>query len=402
MKKKIIALFIVLFSILAFVIITRNPKVANQIIISTEDIYDNISGKNEDTTDISEIKINELEFKNSSYYYTKLTDEQKKIYKSVGVAVKNLDSNAKIKDYAFVDDNTTMSDVKVAIQNFFLDHPEVFYVSNDYTVSTIELFNSKRIEVELTYLVKDKNDLSKKVSEIKSVIDPIINQAKNMDKFNAELYIHDKICEMCTYYKYTNIENVPEECHTIYGCLVNKQAVCDGLSKSLQLMLDKVEIENILVTGRLHDQAHAWNMINLEDKWYHVDITSDKSVKSESGKEEIIHSYFNVTSERIKNTNSLDMENILPVANSTDNNYYIKTGKYINISDSFSFKLKEILKNNDNNNLVEFAVDKRMSAVPEKMSYVLQDSNYSEYTNRNLIRFNYYNVLNTYIILKNN
>ena len=96
------------------------------------------------------------------------------------------------------------------------------------------------------------------------------------------------------------------------------------------------------------------------------------------------------------------MENILPVANSTDNNYYIKTGKYINISDSFSFKLKEILKNNDNNNLVEFAVDKRMSAVPEKMSYVLQDSNYSEYTNRNLNRFNYYNVLNTYIILKNN
>ena len=40
MKKKVISLFIVLFSILAFVIITRNPKVANQIITSTEDIYD--------------------------------------------------------------------------------------------------------------------------------------------------------------------------------------------------------------------------------------------------------------------------------------------------------------------------------------------------------------------------
>ena len=402
MKKKIIALFIILFSILAVVIITRNPKVANQIIISTEDIYDNISGKNEEITDVKGININELEIKNSSYYYEKLTDEQKKIYKAVAVAIKNLDSNAKIKEYNFTDDNTTMKDVKAAIQNLFLDHPEVFYVSNDYTVSTIELLNSKRIEIDLKYLVKDKNDLNKKLTEIKNVIDPIINDAKNMDKFDAELYIHDKICEMCTYYKYSNIEDVPEECHTIYGCLVNKQAVCDGLSKSLQIMLDKVEIDNVLVTGNLQNQAHAWIMVKLGDNWYHVDITSNKSVRNESGKEEIIHSYFNITSERIKKTNSIDIEEQLPEASATEYNYYLKTDKYISLTDNFSYKLKNILKNNQNSRLVEFAADPRTSAVPEKMSYVLQDSNYSEYVNKALNRFNYYNVLNTYILLKNN
>lgn len=402
MKKKVIALFIILFSILAVVIITRNPKVANQIIISTEDIYDNISGKNEEITDVKGININELEIKNSSYYYEKLTDEQKKIYKAVAVAIKNLDSNAKIKEYNFTDDNTTMKDVKAAIQNLFLDHPEVFYVSNDYTVSTIELLNSKRIEIDLKYLVKDKNDLNKKITEIKNVIDPIINDAKNMDKFDAELYIHDKICGMCTYYKYSNIEDVPEECHTIYGCLVNKQAVCDGLSKSLQIMLDKVEIDNILVTGNLQNQAHAWIMVKLGDNWYHVDITSNKSVRNESGKEETIHSYFNITSERIKKTNSIDIEEQLPEASATEYNYYLKTDKYISLTDNFSYKLKNILKSNQNSRLAEFAADPRMSTVPEKMSYVLQDSNYSEYVNKALNRFNYYNVLNTYILLKNN
>lgn len=402
MKKKIISLFIILFSILAVVIITRNPKVANQIIISTEDIYDNISGKNEEITDVKGININELEIKNSSYYYEKLTDEQKKIYKTVAVAIKNLDSNAKIKEYNFTDDNTTMKDVKAAIHNLFLDHPEVFYVSNDYTVSTIELLNSKRIEIDLKYLVKDKNDLNKKITEIKNVIDPIINDAKNMDKFDAELYIHDKICEMCTYYKYSNIEAVPEECHTIYGCLVNKQAVCDGLSKSLQIMLDKVEIDNILVTGNLQNQAHAWIMVKLDDNWYHMDITSNKSVRNESGKEEIIHSYFNITSERIKKTNSIDIEEQLPEASATEYNYYLKTDKYISLTDNFSYKLKNILKNNQNSRLAEFAADPRLSTVPEKISYVLQDSNYSEYVNKALNRFNYYNVLNSYIILKNN
>ena len=313
-----------------------------------------------------------------------------------------MDSNAKIKEYNFTDDNTTMKDVKAAIQNLFLDHPEVFYVSNDYTVSTIELLNSKRIEIDLKYLVKDKNDLNKKITEIKNVIDPIINDAKNMDKFDAELYIHDKICEMCTYYKYSNIEAVPEECHTIYGCLVNKQAVCDGLSKSLQIMLDKVEIDNILVTGNLQNQAHAWIMVKLDDNWYHMDITSNKSVRNESGKEEIIHSYFNITSERIKKTNSIDIEEQLPEASATEYNYYLKTDKYISLTDNFSYKLKNILKNNQNSRLAEFAADPRLSTVPEKISYVLQDSNYSEYVNKALNRFNYYNVLNSYIILKNN
>ena len=157
MKKKVISLFIILFSILAVVIITRNPKVANQIIISTEDIYDNISGKNEEITDVKGININELEIKNSSYYYEKLTDEQKKIYKAVAVAIKNLDSNAKIKEYNFTDDNTTMKDVKAAIQNLFLDHPEVFYVSNDYTVSTIELLNSKSSKITVYFLIQKIN-----------------------------------------------------------------------------------------------------------------------------------------------------------------------------------------------------------------------------------------------------
>ena len=402
MKKKIISLFIILFSILAVVIITRNPKVANQIIISTEDIYDNISGKNHEIIDVKGININELEIKNSSYYYEKLTDEQKKIYKAVAVAIKNLDSSAKIKDYSFTEDNTTMKDVKAAIQNLFLDHPEVFYVSNDYTVSTIELLNSNRIEIDLAYLVKDKSDLNKKITEIKNVIEPIVNDAKNMDKFDAELYIHDKICEMCTYYKYSSIEDVPEECHTIYGCLVSKQAVCDGMSKALQVMLDNVGIENILVTGNLQNQAHAWNMVKLDENWYHVDITSNKSVRNESGKEEIIHSYFNITSERIKKTNSIDMEEQLPEANVSEYNYYLKTDKYISLTDNFSLKLKNILKNNKNSSLTEFSTDPRLSTVPEKMSYVLQDSNYSEYVNKALNRFNYYNVLNTYILLKNN
>lgn len=401
MKRKIFAIILILiFVILLFIVIT-NRKVANQIIVSAEDIYDNIFG-NEEVVDVGEIIINELQPKNATFYYSKLSDDQKKIYKSVANAVKNLDSNAKIKEYNYIDDNTTMKDAKVAIQNFFLDHPEVFYVNNDYTVSTIDLVNSNRIEIELSYSVKNKNDLNEKISEINSVLNPIITEAKKMDKFNAEVYIHDKICEICKYYKYTDINEVPEESHGIYGCLVLKQAVCDGLSKALMVALDKVEIENILITGYLQNQAHAWNLVNLDDNWYHVDITSNKSVKNEeNNKEEIVHSYFNITTDQIKKTNEIDLENEIPIANSSENNYYVKTGKYINLTDDFLVKLKNILDNNKNENLVEFAVDTKVKSVPEKMVYVFQDSRYHKYVDTNANKFNYYNILNSYILLIN-
>ena len=401
MKRKIFAIILILiFVILLFIVIT-NRKVANQIIVSAEDIYDNIFG-NEEVVDVGEIIINELQPKNATFYYSKLSDDQKKIYKSVANAVKNLDSNAKIKEYNYIDDNTTMKDAKVAIQNFFLDHPEVFYVNNDYTVSTIDLVNSNRIEIELSYSVKNKNDLNEKISEINSVLNPIITEAKKMDKFNAEVYIHDKIFEICKYYKYTDINEVPEESHGIYGCLVLKQAVCDGLSKALMVALDKVEIENILITGYLQNQAHAWNLVNLDDNWYHVDITSNKSVKNEeNNKEEIVHSYFNITTDQIKKTNEIDLENEIPIANSSENNYYVKTGKYINLTDDFLVKLKNILDNNKNENLVEFAVDTKVKSVPEKMVYVFQDSRYHKYVDTNANKFNYYNILNSYILLIN-
>ena len=143
-------------------------------------------------------------------------------------------------------------------------------------------------------------------------------------------------------------------------------------------------------------------MVNLDDEWYHVDITSNKSVKNETNNsEEIIHSYFNITTEQIKNSNAIDKEENLPHANSDKYNYYIKKGKYIASGENFVSKLKKILDENENDNLIEFAVDSKLNSVPDKMVYVFQDDEYEKYVDKNASRFNYYNVLNTYILLAN-
>ena len=117
--------------------------------------------------------------------------------------------------------------------------------------------------------------------------------------------------------------------------------------------------------------------------------------------EEIIHSYFNITTEQIKSSNTIDKEENLPHANSDKYNYYIKKGKYIASGENFVSKLKKILDENENDNLIEFAVDSKVNSVPDKMVYVFQDDEYEKYVDKNASRFNYYNVLNTYILLAN-
>lgn len=149
MIKKIFTIIVTLIFILFTAFILLNKNFANQIVISAEDVYDKVTGDYEIPEDVSEIKINELQPENSTFYYNLLNENQKNIYKAVAIAVKNLNKKAKVKEYNYIDDNNIMTDAKKAMENFFLDHPEVFYVNNEYTVSTIDLVSSKRIEIEI-------------------------------------------------------------------------------------------------------------------------------------------------------------------------------------------------------------------------------------------------------------
>ena len=134
MIKKIFTIIVTLLFILFTAFILLNKNFANQIVISAEDVYDKVTGDYEIPEDVSEIKINELQPENSTFYYNLLNENQKNIYKAVAIAVKNLNKKAKVKEYNYIDDNNIMTDAKKAMENFFLDHPEVFYVNNEYTV----------------------------------------------------------------------------------------------------------------------------------------------------------------------------------------------------------------------------------------------------------------------------
>ena len=59
----------------------------------------------------------------------------------------------------------------------------------------------------------------------------------------------------------------------------------------MQLLCDEVGIPCGLVYGSSRGEGHMWNLINLDDGWYHLDVTWDDDETNGV----ISHRYFNVT-----------------------------------------------------------------------------------------------------------
>ncbi len=345
----------------------------------------------------NDFEINRLKLKNQSFYYNSLSSENKKIYTAIANGIKKFNKSIALKEYEIIDNDTTMSDIDKSMQAFFADHPEVFYVSSKYTVLTKTTAFNEYVELELEYTLSNSSELDTKISEIENKINEYIEYTKGKDDFESELILHDMLGKNVKYYEYNDVELVPQECHTIYGAFLSNQSVCDGFSKALQILLDRKGIESIIVFGNLENEAHAWNLVNLNNSWYHLDLTSDKSIKDIS-ENIVLHTYFNLTTNAIKGTHTIDSEEILPISNNEEYNYYIKKNKVLKFEDVFMKKFKSLLDNNENQYLLEFS-SSDVDDVPEQMVKFLSRNQYTDYISNNKIT--YYNILNTYVLMKN-
>ena len=62
--------------------------------------------------------------------------------------------------------------------------------------------------------------------------------------------------------------------HSILGAFTEQRFVCEGYAKLFQLLLNYSGIEEIYIIGVGNGDAHAWNVIQMDDgKWYWFDAT---------------------------------------------------------------------------------------------------------------------------------
>ncbi len=119
--------------------------------------------------------------------------------------------------------------------------------------------------------------------------------------------IHDHIIDH-TQYNTGKADDMGD--HTPYGVFVLGRSVCEGYTLAAKLLLDEAGIENLLVEGSGRGENHIWNMVKLDDKYYHLDVTWDDPVDERGGKEYKEYDYFLVSDEVMKKDHQWDGDDV--------------------------------------------------------------------------------------------
>lgn len=96
--------------------------------------------------------------------------------------------------------------------------------------------------------------------------------AEAADDYSRAKWLHDYLARHAHY----------DVSYTIYdphGVLLLGTGVCQSFAMAYQQLLQAVNIKNRYVTGlgkgNASWESHAWNLVCLDGKWYHVDVTWD-------------------------------------------------------------------------------------------------------------------------------
>jgi hypothetical protein len=119
--------------------------------------------------------------------------------------------------------------------------------------------------------------------------------------------------------------------HNAYGAIINKLAVCDGFSSAFTLLAQKLGFKCMLVFGRSAYTStslsnHAWNIVKVQNRYYHFDITWDARRYNELSL--LSYIYFALPDDEIVNDHKWNKTST-PACTDDNFSYYIKNGLYI-------------------------------------------------------------------------
>ena len=118
-------------------------------------------------------------------------------------------------------------------------------------------------------------------------------QLKNLNDIETVLAVHDYLVLNTDYDQLTAASGSGGVSHYAEGLLLNNLAVCSGYASTFQLlmMIAGVDCEYVFT------DSHAWNLVQIDEEWYHIDVTWDDPVSEES--DTILYTHFMMTDEEI-------------------------------------------------------------------------------------------------------
>lgn len=283
MKKKCTLIFLIIFLLYTatFSSLTNTEVYATTYKKFKIDICEN---ENMDITYKSEY---------DSEYWNFIEDKYQKCYYQEIVNADFSESNKK-NVCVFKDDDLNKYSIKAvhkAFQFARLDHPELELLNMNYNIHSIGTKKNCIYKI-LSYSSDDYSEYQRKLNEVNVEIKDLVDEVNNTESIiNKHRLIYDwitsnvKYCRsgneskfiIYLYDEYTLGSLKTDSTQNIYGAIVEKKAICDGISDAYKYICNQCGLECIIVNGYVmsdnEKDYHSWNLVKVYDSWYLVDAT---------------------------------------------------------------------------------------------------------------------------------
>lgn len=220
----------------------------------------------------------------AGFYYRQLSKEQRMAYDAMRAGFEALASAIRVPRL----DHSVLSDI---YQRLKLDEPRIFYV-----IGFAYRYDPRGEHVELCpeYLF-DKGKIKMHRQAIDKRIERLTAPLKGKSDREKEESIHAFILENVRYDKLKKPYS-----HEIIGPLTQGVGVCEGIAKTVKVLCDTAGLECVIALSEANPEAgikyrHAWNVVKVAGKTYHLDATFDNSLQRGMAR----YDYFNLDDRHI-------------------------------------------------------------------------------------------------------
>lgn len=204
------------------------------------------------------------------YYYSQRNAFDKDIYQQIYLGLCSYAPKIRIN-------NTSKEKAFEIYQDVLNDHPELSVidpseVNVEYSITEFWILPGYWFPEHQVY-----NNHMKFLDECTFIANRITNS--QADELQKEIAIHDFMVRNIRYGLCEADHNISEKLsQSAFSTLFERKGVCKGISMLFKCLADLVGLNVIVLDGEAYDitwAPHAWNLINIGGKFFHVDLTQD-------------------------------------------------------------------------------------------------------------------------------
>jgi len=259
-----------------------------------------------------------------------------------------------------------LNEVSMIYNAVLLDNPLIFFTQT-FKMSN-DLNDKKRLVLPIyKFPKKFVKENIKIIQDYLQVFEP----AKKKSKIDMVYYVHDYCLNN---FKYDH--SFQDYSFTVLGLVLNNTAVCEGIAKFVKLTFDYLGIKSLVVSGKAKTpetdskyEPHAWNIIKIDKKTYHLDVTFDMTTTDKENR----YDYFNLCDDDIKKDHCITSN--VPKCITKGNDYFSTNSLLAKSLTDFSKILADEVRRGKRNIMIKLINLEDTDDIVDKIMEIAQKQN---------------------------